>query len=100
MRRNSTMSNGPSPESGKPIDDSHAAHDALLRLKGWLGNPFVKRAASVIVPGALAAILFPFLGPAVAVAPAIVAVQNGLKALGITVSGDTIRKIWEKKAVD
>jgi hypothetical protein len=73
------------------------AHDVVAqakqRLRRFFQNEYVKDLVSVIVPSALAAILFPVFGPVVAAPAAAVAVQNGLKALGISFSADSIEKM-------
>lgn len=72
-------------------------HSLFVQAKDHLINFFrqslVKKSVNVLVPGVLAAVLFPVFGPAVAAPAAIVAIQNGLKILGITMSDGTIKKL-------
>ncbi len=70
------------------------AHErAKKSLREFFQQKSVKSLVSVLVPSALAAVLFPIFGPAVAGAAAIVAAKNGLKALNISLSTETIEKI-------
>lgn len=62
-------------------------------LREFFQQKSIRNLVTVLVPGALAAILFPVFGPAVAGGAAAVAVQNGLKLLGISLSTETIGKI-------
>lgn len=62
-------------------------------LREFFQDRRIKNLVSVLVPGALAAALFPVFGPVVAGAAAVVAVKNGLQLLGISFSDDTIKKI-------
>src|SRR5205823_10025741 len=66
---------------------------AKQRLRRFFQNEYVKDLVSVLVPSALAAILFPVFGPVVAAPAAAIAVQSGLKALGISFSADSIEKM-------
>lgn len=66
---------------------------AKQQLRRFFQNEYVKDLVSVLVPSALAAILFPVFGPAVAAPAAAVAVQNGLKAFGISFSADSVEKM-------
>ncbi len=67
----------------------------VTSLGRWFARPIGRKVINIVVPGALAAILWPIVGPAVGTAAAVVAVQNGLKALGIGVSDDTAKKLVE-----
>jgi hypothetical protein len=51
-------------------------------LREFFQQKSVRNLVNVLVPSALAAILFPIFGPVVAGGAAAVAVQNGLKLLG------------------
>lgn len=62
-------------------------------LREFFQQPSVKKLAGVLVPGALAVILFPIFGPAVAGTAASIAIQNGLKLLGISFSASTVEKL-------
>jgi hypothetical protein len=73
--------------------DHDIVAQAKQRLHRFFQNEYVKDLVSVLVPSALAAILFPVFGPVVAAPAAAVAVQNGLKAFGISFSADSIEKI-------
>ncbi len=85
------------PHSTDDTSGIPGAHDVVAqakqRLRRFFQNEYVKDLVSVIVPSALAAILFPVFGPVVAAPAAAVAVQNGLKALGISFSADSIEKM-------
>jgi hypothetical protein len=63
------------------------------RLSTFFQQPSIKKLVPVLVPSALAAILLPAFGPAVAGAAAVIAVKRGLDLLGISFSDDTIRKL-------
>jgi len=80
---------GTSETSGAP----DVVAQAKQRLRRFFQNEHVKDLVSVLVPSALAAILFPVFGPVVAAPAAAVAVQNGLKAFGISFSADSIEKM-------
>ena len=62
-------------------------------LREFFQQKSIKNLVTVLVPSTLAAILFPVFGPAVAGGAAAVAIQNGLKLLGISLSADTIDKV-------
>jgi len=62
-------------------------------LREFFQQKSIRNLVNVLVPSALAAILFPVFGPAVAGGAAAVAIQNGLKLLDISLSADTIVKI-------
>ncbi len=62
-------------------------------LRAFFRQPSIKKLVSVLVPSALAAALFPIFGPAVAGTAAAIAIQNGLKLLGISFSAGTIEKL-------
>jgi len=62
-------------------------------LREFFQQKSIRNLVTVLVPSALAAILFPVFGPAVAGGAAAVAIQNGLKLLGISLSAETIGKI-------
>src|SRR6266566_1549956 len=62
-------------------------------LREFFQDRRIKNLASVLVPGALAAALFPVVGPVVAGAAAVVAVKIGLNILGLTFCDDTIKKL-------
>jgi hypothetical protein len=62
-------------------------------LREFFQQKSIRNLVNVLVPSALAAILFPVFGPAVAGGAAAVAIQNGMKLLGISLSADTIGKI-------
>jgi hypothetical protein len=85
------------PNSTDNMDGTPGAHDVVAqakqRLRRFFQNEYVKDLVSVLVPSALAALLFPVFGPVVAAPAAAVAVQNGLKALGISFSADSIEKM-------
>lgn len=85
------------PHSTDDTNGTTGAHDVVAqakeRLRRFFQNEYVKDLVSVIVPSALAAILFPVFGPVVAAPAAAVAVQNGLKALGISFSANSIEKM-------
>jgi hypothetical protein len=63
------------------------------RLREFFQQKSIRNLVNVLVPSALAAILFPVFGPAVAGGAAAVAIKNGLKLIGISLSADTIGKI-------
>ena len=82
---------------------SDAILQAKLRLRKFFQNEYVRDLVGVIVPGTLAAILFPVFGPVVAAPAAAIAAQNGLKAFGISFSSDSIEKMLkplEGRAID
>jgi len=62
-------------------------------LREFFQQKSVKNLVNILVPSALAAVLFPVFGPAVAAGAAAVAVQNSLKVLGISLSAETIGKV-------
>jgi hypothetical protein len=62
-------------------------------LREFFQQKSIRNLVNVLVPSALAAILFPVFGPTVAGGAAAVAIQNSLKLLGISLSADTIGKI-------
>src|SRR2546421_1235138 len=55
-------------------------------LRRFFQRPLVKKMASVLIPGLIAAILLPIFGSAIAAGAAAVTVQNSLKLLGIDLS--------------
>src|SRR5260370_18648627 len=85
------------PHSTDDTSGTPGAHDVVAqakqRLRRFFQNEYVKDVVSVIVPSALAAILFPVFGPVVAEPAAAVPVQNRLKTLGISFSADRIEKM-------
>lgn len=62
-------------------------------LREFFQQKSVRNLVNVLVPSALAAILFPIFGPVVAGGAAAVAIQNGLKFLGISFSAGSVEKI-------
>ena len=101
MERNPTMTN--------PTDNTNVPPAPELKeqskksLREFFQQKSVRNLVNVLVPSALAAILFPIFGPVVAGGAAAVAVQNGLKLLGIDFSADSISKILkplEGKSID
>jgi hypothetical protein len=62
-------------------------------LREFFQQKSIRNLVNVLVPSALAAILFPVFGPVVAGGAAAVAIQNALKLLDISLSADTIGKI-------
>lgn len=85
------------PHSTDETSGTPGAHEVVAqakqRLRRFFQNEYVKDLVSVLVPSALAAVLFPVFGPVVAAPAAAVAVQNGLKAFGISFSADSIEKM-------
>ncbi len=85
------------PYSTDDTSGTPGAHDIVVqakqRLRRFFQNEYVKDLVSVLVPSALAAVLFPVFGPVVAAPAAAVAVHNGLKAFGISFSADSIEKM-------
>jgi len=76
----------------------HTAQTSLLdqskqHLRAFFQNPYVKKLTPILVPGALAAMLLPVLGPVVAGTAAAVAIRNSLALLHIEMSTDTIEKL-------
>ena len=72
-------------------------------LQEFFRQKSVKNLVSVLVPSALAAVMFPVFGPAVAGAAAAVAVHNGLQLLGISFSTESVNKLLkplEGKQID
>ena len=63
------------------------------RLRAFFQNPYVKKLTPILVPGALAAALFPVFGPVVAGTAAVVAIKKALALLHIEMSTDTIEKL-------
>lgn len=73
------------------------------RLREFFQQKSVRNLVNVLVPSALAAVLFPVFGPVVAGGAAAVAVQNALKLVGISFSAESIEKILkplEGKQID
>jgi hypothetical protein len=85
------------PHSTDETSGTLGAHEVVAqakqRLRRFFQNDYVKDLVSVLVPSALAAVLFPVFGPVVATPAAAVAVHNGLKAFGIAFSADSLEKM-------
>ena len=62
-------------------------------LRSFFQRPLVRKMASVLIPGLIAAILLPVFGSAIAAGAAAVTVQNSLKLLGIDLSPETTEKL-------
>ncbi|HLX56687.1 MAG TPA: hypothetical protein VKR83_06660 [Ktedonobacteraceae bacterium] len=62
-------------------------------LRRFFQQPLVKKSVDALVPGVLAAVLFPIFGPIVAAPTAVMAIQNSLKLIGISLSATTIDKL-------
>ena len=62
-------------------------------LRDFFQQPLVKKSADILVPGVLAAALFPIFGPAMTASSAATAIQNSLKLIGISFSATTIDKL-------
>jgi hypothetical protein len=75
------------------IDHTSLLEQSKQSLHRFFQQPLVKSSVSVLVPGVQAATLFPIFGPMVAAPAAAVAIQNGLKLLGISFSATTIDKL-------
>src|SRR6266702_4764686 len=65
-------------------------------LREFFQQKSIRNLVNVLVPSALAAILFPVFGPVMAGGAAAVDIQNGLKLLDISLSADTIGKILKQ----
>jgi hypothetical protein len=87
------MMNNPSDLSHKMPSAPQWMEQSKKGLREFFQQKSVKNLVSILVPSALAAVLFPVFGPAVAAGAAAVAVQNSLKALGISLSAETIGKV-------
>lgn len=87
------MSNSSDDSSGSMPSAAETKAQTKKGLREFFQQPSVKKLVGVLVPGALAAILFPIFGPAVAGTAASIAIQNGLKLLGISFSASTIEKL-------
>ncbi len=72
---------------------SQLREQSKQRLRNFFQQPLVRKSVDVLVPGVLAAALFPIFGPAVAAPAAAVAIHNGLKLIGISFSASTIDKL-------
>jgi hypothetical protein len=86
-----------------PSQDSSLLAQSKEHLITFFHQPLIKKSISVLVPGILASILFPFFGPVVAAPAAAITIQNSLKLLGISLSNDTTKKILkplEGKQID
>lgn len=75
------------------LSGSTLLEKSKARLNAFFQQPSIKKLVPVLVPSALAAILLPVFGPAVAGAAAVIAVKGGLDLLGISLSDETIRKL-------
>src|SRR5205814_4644339 len=75
------------------LSPSNVKEQSKLGLRRFFQQPIIRNSVSVLVPGVLAAALFPIFGPVVAAPAAAVAIQNGLKLLGISFSATTIDKL-------
>src|SRR5438128_2743877 len=64
-------------------------------LHEFFQNKHIKDLVSVLVPSIIAITLFPFFGHALAVVPGVIAIQNSLKMVGISLSSDTIQKLLQ-----
>ncbi len=76
---------------------------AKERLHAFFRQPVIKKSVDILVPGILAAVLFPAFGPSAAAPTAAIAIQNGLKLLGISLSSETTKKLikpLEGKGID
>ena len=87
------MTTNPPDTSGGMPSAPALKEQAKKGLREFFQQKSIKNLVNVLVPSALAAILFPVFGPALAGGAAAVAIQNGLKLLGISLSADTIGKI-------
>lgn len=63
------------------------------QLHAFFQNKYVKKLVPVLVPGVLAAALFPFFGPVAAGTVGAIAIKNTLALLHIDMSADTIEKL-------
>lgn len=87
------MSNSSDDSSGSMPSAAETKAQTKKGLREFFQQPSIKKLAGILVPGALAAILFPIFGPAVAGTAASIAIQNGLKLLGISFSASTVEKL-------
>jgi len=87
------MNNPTDPASGMPSSAVGLKEQSKQGLREFFQQKSVKNLVNVLVPSALAAVLFPVFGPAVAAGAVAVAVQNGLKLLGISFSADSVAKM-------
>jgi len=86
------MSN-PRDTTNAALSGSTILEKSKARLIAFFQQSSVKKLVPVLVPSALAAVLLPVFGPAVAGAAAVIAVKSGLDLLGISFSDDTIKKL-------
>jgi hypothetical protein len=87
------MMNNPGDLSYKMPSAPQWMEQSKKGLREFFQQKSVKNLVNILVPSALAAVLFPVFGPAVAAGAATVAIQNTLKALGISLSAETIGKV-------
>jgi len=88
-----TFMSNPRDTANAALSGSTLLERSKARLIAFFQQPSVKKLVPVLVPSALAAVLFPVFGPAVAGAAAVIAVKSGLDLLGISFSDDTIKKL-------
>ena len=87
------MMGNPTDNTSGALSPSSVKEQTKLGLRRFFQQPIIRNSVSVLVPGVLAAALFPIFGPLVAAPAAAVAIQNGLKLLGISFSATTIDKL-------
>src|SRR2546423_257366 len=87
------MMGNPTDNTSGALSPSNVKEQSKLGLRRFFQQPIIRNSVSVLVPGVLAAALFPIFGPVVAAPAAAVAIQNGLKLLGISFSAKTIDKL-------
>lgn len=83
----------PTDNAGSIPSTSELKTQAKKGLREFFQQPSIRKLVDVLVPSALAAVLLPIFGPAVAGAAASVAIENGLRLLGISFSAETIGKL-------
>jgi hypothetical protein len=88
-----TFMSNPRDTTNAALSGSTLLEKSKARLVAFFQQPSVKKLVPVLVPSALAAVLLPVFGPAVAGAAAVIAVKSGLDLLGISFSDDTIKKL-------
>lgn len=87
------MTNNPTENTTNTLSAPELREQSKQKLHKFFQQPLVRKSIDVLVPGVLAAALFPIFGPAIAMPAAAVAIHNGLKLIGVSLSITTIDKL-------
>lgn len=93
----------PTGSAGEMFPASELQVQAKKRLHEFFQQNYGTNQVNALVPGTIAAVIFPVLSPAMTQEATVGAIQNGLESLDISFSADSVEKLleaFESKQID